>query len=116
MNVEDEFTIFVNGYNITVNVTVSDYTVPTTPDRPSWKYEYEEIGNGAVEALETVREELEKLDDPTEDFPYGAASFAVGDLRIEHHHHKNVKVKDADGELIGELTEKQLRDLITPSE
>ena len=61
--------------------------------------------------METVRKELEELDE--EDYlPVGTARFAVGDLFLEHDQDDGLRVKTDDEELLGELSEEQLRELL----
>ena len=61
--------------------------------------------------METVREELEEFDE--EDYlPVGTAGFAVGDLFLEHDQDDGLRVKTDDEELLGELSEEQLRELL----
>ena len=64
--------------------------------------------------MKQVRDELEELDD--EDYlPVGTAGFAVGDLFVEHDQDNGIRVKTDDEELLGELSEEQLRELLNNS-
>jgi hypothetical protein len=69
------------------------------------------LGTGAVDVMETVREELEEFDE--EDYlPVGTAGSAVGDLFLEYDQDDGFRVKTDDEELLGELSEEQLRELL----
>ena len=111
MKIQDEFSISVEGYYVRINVEVTQPMVPTRGGRPRWKLHYDELGKGAIDVMETVREELEELDE--EDYlPVGTAGFAVGDLFLEHNQDDGLRVKTDDEGLLGELSEEQLRELL----
>jgi len=111
MKIEDEFSISVDGYHVRIDVEVSPSMVPLPDSRPRWKLHYEELGEGAIGVMETVRQELEDLDEE-EYLPVGTAGFAVGDLFLEHDQNEGLRVKNDDDEVLGEVSEKQLRELL----
>jgi len=114
MKLQDEFSISVEGYHVRIDVEVMQSMVATQGPRPRWKIDYNKFGTGAIEAMETVREELEELDE--EDYlPAGISGFAVGDLFLEHDQNNGLRVKTDDEELLGELSEEQLRELVNDS-
>lgn len=111
MKIQDYISISVKGYHVRIDVEVTQSMVPTQSGRPRWKLHYDELGKGAVDVMETVRKELEELDE--EDYlPVGTAGFAVGDLFLEHDQDDGLRVKTDDEELLGELSEEQLRGLL----
>lgn len=57
-----------------------------------------------------LREELEDLDEE-EFLPVGTAGFADGDLLLEHDQNDGFRVKNDEEEVLGEVTEEQLRRL-----
>lgn len=107
MNLSDQFNISIDGYHVSIEVDVSPSIIHTPGGRPRWKLQYEDIGDGAVAAMEEIRESLEELDDE-EPLPVGTRGFSVGDIFIEHQHNENVLVKNDDDKVLGELTEEQL--------
>jgi hypothetical protein len=111
MKIQDEFSISVEGYRVRIDAEVTQSIIPTQDGRPRWKLHYDELGKGAIDVMETVREELEELDE--EDYlPVGTAGFAVGDLFLEHDQDGGLRVKADNEELLGELSEDQLRELL----
>lgn len=111
MKIEDEFSITVEGYRVSIEAEVTPSPVPIHSDRPLWKLHYEEMGKDGIEVIETVRQELEELDDE-EYIPVGTTGFAVGDLYLEHDQNRGLRIKNDEEELLGELTEEQLLDLL----
>ena len=109
MNVQDDFSISVEGYHVRIDVEVTQSMVPTQGGRPRWQLTYGEVGKGAIDVMETVREELEDLDEE-EYLPVGTAGFALGNLFLEHNQDGGLRVKTDDEELLGELSEEQLRE------
>ena len=108
MKIEDDFSISVEGYYVRIDIEVTQPMVPTQGGRPRWKLHYDKLGKGAVDVMETVREELDE-----EDYlPVGTAGFAVGDLFLEHDQDDGLQIKTDDEELLGELSEEQLRELL----
>ena len=111
MKIQDEFSISLDGYHVRIDVEITPSMVPLSDGRPRWKIHYDELGKGGIEVMDTVRQELEELDE--EDYlPVGTAGFAVGDLYLEHDQNKGLQVKNDKEELLGELSEEQLRDLV----
>lgn len=114
MRIQNEFSISVEGYYVSIDVEVTQSMVPTQGGRPRWELHYDEMGRGAIDVMKQVRDELEELDD--EDYlPVGTAGFAVGDLFVEHDQDNGIRVKTDDEELLGELSEEQLRELLNNS-
>ncbi|QGX94782.1 hypothetical protein EI982_08205 [Haloplanus rallus] len=111
MKIEDEFSISVEGYLVRIDVEVTQSMVSTQGGRPRWKLHYDELGKGAIEVMESIREELEELDEEYY-IPVGTAGFAVGDLFLEHDQDDGLRVKTDDEELLGELSEEQLREFL----
>ena len=114
MKIQDELVISVEGYQVSIDVEVTQSMVSTQSGRPRWELHYDELGKGAVDVMEQIRSELEELDE--EDYlPRGVAGFAVGDLFLEHDQNSGLRVKTDDEELLGELSEEQLRGLVNDS-
>lgn len=111
MKIEDTFSISVDEYHVRINVKITPSISPPHEARPRWKRQYDELGKGGMAVMETVRQELEALDE--EDYiPVGTAGFSVGDLFLEHDHDEGLRVKNDDEEVLGELSAAQFRELI----
>ena len=111
MKLNEEFSITVDGYYVGIEVEVSPNILNRLGNRPRWHGEYEEMGGGAVSAMETIRLTLEDLDDE-EFIPVGTSGFGVDDLFIEHEKNQSLRVKDDNDEVLAELTEEQLTELL----
>ncbi|WP_248898199.1 hypothetical protein [Haloplanus halobius] len=66
MKIQDEFLISVEGYHVRIDVKATQSMVSTQGGRPRWELHYDELGKGAIDVMETVREELAVFDESEE--------------------------------------------------